>query len=117
VMIRKEQMSAFAGAAATDFENRMVAHLNKCFPAECETLQEPGVRETIRYGMRRAAHYDVRAERDVCKYIDLMMVFGRDFDTRADLPWASRILNDRVLKNPTARIERLFTVAKEEQAG
>jgi len=115
VMIRKAQMSVLAEAAATDFENRMVAHLNKCFPAACETLQEPGVRETIRYGINRSAHYDVTTERDVCKYIDLMMVFGRDFDTRAELPWASRILNDRVLKNPTARIERLFTVAKEEQ--
>lgn len=117
MMIRKEQMSAFAEAAATDFENRMVVHLNKCFPAECETLQEPGVREIIRCGINRSAHYGVTTERDVCKYIDLMMVFGRNFDTRADLPWASRILNDRVLKNPTARIERLFTVAKEEQAG
>ena len=116
MIIRKEQMSAFAEVAATDFENRMVAHLNKCFPAECETLQEPGVCETIHYGIGRSAQYGVTAERDVCKYIDLMMVFGRDFDTRADLPWASRILNDRVLKNPTARIERLFTVAKEEQA-
>jgi hypothetical protein len=114
MVIRHDQMKTFSEGASADFENRMVIHLNKCFPAECETLQEPGVRETIHYGIKRSANYSVSAERDVCKYIDLMMVFGRDFDTRADLPWASRILNDGVLKNPTARMERLFTVAKEQ---
>jgi hypothetical protein len=116
VRIRKNQMNAFAEAATTDFENRMVAHLNRCFPAQCVSLQEPRVRETIRFGIERCAHYGVTAERDVCRYIDLMMVFGRDFDAREDLPWVSRILNDGVLKTPTARIERLFSVAKVEQA-
>jgi hypothetical protein len=117
MVIRKEQMSALAGNAAADFENRMVVHLKKCFPAECEKLQEQRVRETIRYGMDRAAQYGVKTERDVCKYIDVMMVFGRDFDQRADLPWAAQILNDMVLKTPTARIERLVEVAKERLAG
>ena len=117
MVIREEQMIAFAESTTTDFQNRMVVHLNKCFPDECGALKEPGVRETIRYGIERSAHYEVRAERDVCKYIDLMMVFGRDFDTREDLPWASQILNDRVVRTPTARMDRLFTVAKEHQPG
>jgi hypothetical protein len=115
MVIRQEQMSALAKGGATAFEDRMVVHLNKCFPGRCQKLPEVQVRETIRLGIDRAAGYGVSTERDVCKYIDLMMVFGRDFDERADLPWASRILNDLVLKDGTARIERLYTVAKEQQ--
>ncbi len=113
MIVRQEQLNTLSESATSDFENRVVAHLSKCFPAESEVLQEQGVREIIQYGMERAASYDVSAERDVCKYIDVMMVFGRDFDKDEDLPWASRILNDKVLNNPTARIDRLFTVAKE----
>ncbi len=116
MVIREEQMSAFTADATTDFENRMVIHLKKCFPAECQALQEPGMRKTIRYGIDQSAKYDVKVERDVCKYIDIMMVYGGDFDTRADLPWASRILNDKVLKNSTARMDSLFAAAKEHQA-
>ena len=116
MVIRQEQMSAFQEDANADFENRMVVHLNKCFPAECQALQEAGVRKTIRYGIDQAAKYDVKAERDVCKYIDVMMVYGRDFDTREDLPWAPRILNDQVLRNSTARMDNLFVAAKEHQA-
>ncbi len=116
MVIRQKQMSAFTEGANTDFENRMVVHLNKCFPAECQAMQEPGVRKTIRYGIDQAAQYAVKAERDVCKYIDLMMVYGSDFNTREDLPWASRILNDKVLRNSSARMDSLFMAAKEHPA-
>ena len=35
----------------------------------------------VQYGIKRAAVYGFTAKRDVCKYIDLMILFGRDFDT------------------------------------
>jgi hypothetical protein len=117
MVIRTEQLRAFSDAAASGFHERMVTHLRKCFPAECEALQESGVRDTIRHGIQQSARYGATAERDVCKYIDLMMLLGRDFDTRAGLPWAARILNDQVLQTPGARIDQLFTVAKAHPAG
>jgi hypothetical protein len=117
MVIRTEQLRAFSDAAASGFHERMVTHLRKCFPAECEALQESGVRDTIRHGIQQSARYGATAERDVCKYIDLMMLLGRDFDTRAGLPWAARILNDQVLQTPGARIDQLFTVAKAHLAG
>ncbi|MEO8131733.1 MAG: hypothetical protein ABJF23_11740 [Bryobacteraceae bacterium] len=113
MVIRSEQMNAFAKASATDFQGRMVIHLKKCFPPECNTLGEAGVREMIRYGTGRAAVHEAVAERDVCKFIDLMMVYGRDFD--AELPWASQILNDRVVRSASARMDLLFQAAKEKQ--
>jgi hypothetical protein len=115
VVIRTEQLRSFADSAATGFDERMVAHLRKCFPAECDALREPGVRETIRQGIARSAPYGVTGERDVCKFIDLMMLLGPDFDTR--LPWAARILHDQVLQTPSARIDQLFTAAKAHLGG
>jgi hypothetical protein len=110
-VIRQKQMETLSQAAVKDFENRMVIHLNKFFPEQCEALGEPKTREAIQYGIKRAAIYEIETERDVCKYIDLMFAFGRDFDIDPGLPWAARILQDAKYKNPTTKVEDLHQTA------
>jgi len=109
--IRKEQMDAFSQAAARSFEDRMVEHLTEFFPEQCEALGEPETREAIQHGINRAKTYGIISERDVCKYIDLMFTFGRDFDEDAELPWAGRILNDDEFVNASVKTDRLYDVA------
>ena len=113
--IRKEQMAAFGPLGKKVFEDRMVAHLKKHFPEQSAALGEPKVRETIQYGTQRAAAYRIISERDVCKYIDLMMVYGRDFDKDANLPWVQSILNNQAIRNPSTKIERLYKAAKKQE--
>ena len=108
-----KHMQVFSEAALEGFEDRVLAHLHKCFPKQCKALGETELRETIRYGIKRAAKYGIIAERDVCKYTDVMVVLGRDFDKDSELPWASAILSDETLQQPTAKIERLYQVAME----
>ena len=95
--IRKEQMAVFAQAEIRKFEDRVVIHLNKFFPRQCEALGDSKLRETIRYGIKRAATYGITAARDVRKYIDAMVALGRDFDTDRRLPWAGEILRARAI--------------------
>lgn len=106
--IRWEQMAAFRASAIKHFEDRVVVHLYKCFPNQCRSFGEKDLREIIQHGIGRAAKYGIIAERDVCKYIDFMVVFGRDFDRDANLPWASSVLNDPALNDPTSKIKRLY---------
>lgn len=115
--IRKEQMAVFRGPAVKAFEERMVAHLGRCFPKQCRALSEPELRETIQYGIKAAAKYGIIIERDVCRYIDLMVVLGRDFDRDPKLPWASSILNNRALKDPGYKLERLSKAFKRQVHG
>ncbi len=96
------------------FERRLIAHLNRSFPAECATLGGEGIRQAVRSGIALAATYGIRLERDICRYVDLMFVLGHDFDR--DLPWASDILSDEMCPNPTAKVERLYAVAKARTA-
>ncbi|HYO54531.1 DUF4123 domain-containing protein [Archangium sp.] len=110
--IRKEQMEAFAEASRKDFENRMVVHLREVFPDECEPLGDKGLRETIRYGLQRASSYRITQESDVCQYLHLMLVFGRDFDKDEALLWAGLILN-QLEQDPSERIERVYARAME----
>src|SRR5215467_8144862 len=105
--IRKEQLAIFEKVAANDFESRMLAHLQQFFSAQIEQLGEPAVRDLIRYGVQRSAAYRVDHQPDVCKYINLMVVFGRDFDRDAKLPWASAILQDQTILDPSLRMTKL----------
>lgn len=114
--IRKEQMAVFEKVAEDDFENRMLSHIKEFFPEHYERLAESSLREFIHDGVDRAAAYGIEWQPDVCLYIDLMLVFGRDFDRDPALPWASTILNDPEIPGPTARIYELQNAVAALQA-
>lgn len=107
-------MTAMSASRADTFTAKMQAHLHRCFPAECAQLGEPGVGETIRYGMDRAGSYGITTAREVCTYIDLMMALGRDFDRDEQLPWASSILKSK-WKSTSAKLDQLYRKAKEHR--
>lgn len=111
LLIRKAQMETLRKAAQQGFENKMLAHLNRFFPDACAAMAESGTREIIRYGIGRAKRNGFESEREVCKYIDVMVVFGRDFDRDTNLPWATEILSDKTIMDNKARMDRLITYA------
>jgi hypothetical protein len=113
--IRKQQLAAFAPLGKEFFEDRMLTHLKKVFPQQFESLGEPKLRETVQYGTQRAASYRITSERDVCKYIDLMVFYGRDFDKDLKLPWAQSILQNQAIRNPSTKMERLYKAAEKHE--
>jgi hypothetical protein len=108
MIIRQAQFQTFIDESNRLFESRMIAHLRKCFPAQCGTLSDDELRESVEQEKKIAAKYGITAERDVCKFVDIRTVHGPGFDQS---PWASKILNDGIYKTPTARVERLFDEA------
>ncbi len=112
--IRKEQLKVFSRSEAEKFEDHMGVHLRKIFPEQCESLGQEELNKVVQHGIQRAKAHGIVAQRDVCKYIDLMMVFGRDFDTNSKLPWASATLKEEFLEgHPADKIKRLCDVAIE----
>ena len=109
--IRPEQFAVFQKAALEEFEGLMVIHLSKFFPARVTELGEPNVRDLIRYGIQRAASYRISQEPEVCKYIGIMVVFGRDFDRDPQLPWASAILGNPNFPSSSVRVTELHEAA------
>ena len=107
-------MTVFVEPALKAFEDRVAAHLKRCFPRQSEALGEAKVHEVIHYGIQRAKSYGIIAERDVCKYIDLMIVFGRDFDKDPQLGWPAPILNNKTVKDPALRIKRLLEAGQKD---
>jgi len=89
----------------------MIEHIANFFPEEFAKIGELRLREMIQYGGKRASRYGIVSERDVCKYLDLMVVFGWDFDANPDLPWVGHILHDQSVTVPATRIARLYDLA------
>jgi hypothetical protein len=109
--IRKQQFAVFQKAASEEFEARMMAHIQKFFPHRMAELGEASVRDLIRYGIERAASYRISQEPEVCKYIGIMVVFGRDFDRDPQLPWASAILREPNFPSSSVRVTELHKAA------
>jgi len=107
--IRKEQMAVFSQVQLKKFEDFVLPHLSRTLRKQSETLGEAKLREIIQYGIKRAARYDITAERDVYKYLYLLVAFGRDFDTDEKLPGAGEILRSR--KRPSEKIRALHQAA------
>ena len=111
--IRQAQMKLFADREVLKFEDWMVSHIRKFFPRATARRDETQLRALIRSGIQRAADHGIRSRRGVCKYIDLMVVFGADFDVHPDHPWAARALRD--WKSEDGRIDALFRAGVREE--
>ena len=107
--IRKEQWDVLVKSEQDKFENWVHDHVCAFFRGAYNAAGEAQLREMIHYGIERAGSYGITSKSDVCKYIDLMVMLGRDFDTDERLPWAGEILQKK--KHPSRRIKALEEAA------
>ena len=105
--IRTSQMQTFEQAAMAAFELRMVEHLRTYFPGHYRIWGPETARTVVQYGCKKAQGYEFTTERNICLYLTLMATLGGNFDTDPQLPWASTILTDSTISEPTTRIDHL----------
>lgn len=118
LIIRRAQMHVLARHTADRFEGRAMIHVRQCFPERSNALGEDGLLSLIREGIGRAQSYGIEIERDVVKYIDLMVVFGEKFDTDPNHPEANRILTHKRLsaRSKMGKLYAYFNDVPEEPA-
>jgi hypothetical protein len=115
MIIRLEQVEALNRIMRERLERRVFAHLLRRFARPCRELGEHQVWRTIGVGIERAKSLNIRRERDVIRYVAIMIAYGSDFhQTR---PWAAAILAAPL--HSSWKIERLFDEARSryEQEG
>lgn len=113
LQIREAQLDALAARSRGDFVTRALAHLRRFFPAQCDALGEAKTRELLALGVARATRHGFVTEVEVCKYLNLMFSFGRDFDTQQI--WARTLLRAS-RPGEDARMERLYGLAQVNEA-
>ncbi len=104
--IRGAQMAALAVPGEVRTEDRALRHLRNCIPEVCAALSESALREIVLWGRRRSRQYGIEREVDFFRYLNLMFMFGYEFDTAPRFPWASRTLNAK--GHPGSRVDLLM---------
>lgn len=102
-------MQVFSEASLERFEENMLAHLNRFFPQQCADLSPQQLKDTVQYGIKRASWYGITTERDIYKFIDVILLLGPDFDRK--VPWAVEILKSD--KTPSTRMWLLVRKTEE----
>lgn len=105
--IRNEQIKALEDVAKQNFEKDLVRHIKEFAPKHSEVIQEEGVQNVVRLGMERAEKYGFTRRGPVQFYVELMFMFGSDFDTDFQMPWASGVLNNDQIKDEMERADFL----------
>ncbi len=105
--IRKEQMKALEQVALKDFEDDMVEHIKEFFPNHYKTIGESQIRKVIQYAIERGEVYGFTTHRNVCLYLNNMLILGSNFDVDPQYPWAAEILNEKSDIITEIRIDKL----------
>jgi hypothetical protein len=114
--IRKEQIKVFDEMAMKQFIESMVIHVKKHFPEESKPMDDEQLKNYIRDVISSGKKYGLVSERDICKYLNLTMHFGKDFDKNPENEWMKTMLMDGIEPNPSIRISKLYNEALKRSA-
>jgi len=108
--IHSQQLTTLHARAHRSFVDELVDHVTTYFPAHA-ALGEPQIRRVIDHAVARAQLHGFTSERNICLYLDLVLMLGADLDVDPQIPWAAEILADPGFTHPTLRIDHLTNTA------
>ena len=94
-------------------ERWMTAHLRERFRRRCEPLSDPELLRFVRERLADARGHGFVGVADACRYVQVALHLGSDFDRNPALPWAAPLLAADSPFDASTRIELLQTAAAE----
>ena len=111
MQISRKQVDGFNEEAAKKFEDHTTEKIRDYMPVEFKKHGEEKVRDMIRIGLANAPQYGLTRERDVARYVILMVATVPDFDTNEETSyWSQPVLSDESL-DPEEKLKNLFEAA------
>ncbi len=108
LIIRKEQLKAFSNTQERRFTTEMVEHLKTNFPAETEEMDSDALHEYVETAFEAAKKYEITSRQDLCRFLNLTMFYGMEFEDNKDKHWMHEYLVDPEISSPGRRLERLY---------
>ncbi len=90
--INTEQMKVFEEASLRSFEDEMVLHSQEFSAKLCEVIGEDQLRIALRQAIKQADSYGFTLKGPIRLFIELMFIFGSDFDTDPQFPAIAEVL-------------------------
>ncbi len=107
IVFTQAQMAAFAATQRTRFVERLCASLRDRFQDELWALADQELLRRVEAALVRAGELGLHTERDCCRYLNLAVLYGWDFERREANAFMRAILEDRSVDNPGRRLQRL----------
>jgi hypothetical protein len=107
LVIRNGQMQRMEAGALQSFEDELVQQMTTFAPRHSAVIGAGGVRQVVQLGMERAAAYGLTNRGPSRFYVEMMFMFGSDFDTDLQLPWARGVLTNEAITDQMRRADTL----------
>jgi hypothetical protein len=90
--IRPEQLAIFEEEALATFREEAALHLQDQHPEACEELGSAGLDAVVREALAEAMSKGIETRGAALSFIELRLMFGKDFELSPDRKWAEKIL-------------------------
>jgi hypothetical protein len=94
--IRDAQLKALEAHALLRFEKELEEHVYRFSPVESAAMGDEKVAAFVHLGVKRALAHGFSLQGPIRFYLELMLIFGSNFDTDPLLPTITRALNEGV---------------------
>jgi len=108
LVIRREQMEAFAAARWRGFASLAAMHCRARHPEECAELDDQSLQSVVDSALRRARSHGFDQAQDLIRYLDMYFIMGPGADQE---PWVAAILSQSKY-SPSTRMDLLFRTAE-----
>jgi hypothetical protein len=105
--IRNAQLARFGSEQRRQFIAAMCRYLREQFHDELWAVDGVSLHRDVDAAIHRAESYGLHSERDCCRYLNLAVTYGWDFDSQPQNDWMRKILTDTQVTSPSQRLHRL----------
>jgi hypothetical protein len=86
----------------------MLAHVRASFPEATVNQDEQSLTASVTAAIKKARVYSLFSNQDTCKFINLTMVFGSDWENSQDRRWIHDALTDSSGGTPSERLDCVY---------
>ena len=107
--IRNAQMKVLSAQQRQKFVDAMCEFLRIQFNQELESISQTSLQAKVSAALNTASHYGLRSHRDCCRYLNLAVTLGWEFEQLPENAWMLEYLTDPNAGNPSQRLHRLIS--------
>ena len=107
--IRNAQMEVLSAQQRQKFVDAMCEFLRLQFKQELQGISQTSLQAKVSAALNSASRYGLRSHRDCCRYLNLAVTYGWEFEQLPENAWMREYLTDPNAGNPSQRLQRLIS--------
>jgi hypothetical protein len=109
--LRRLQLASFDSIAAgsAGFDDAVTRGLRAIYPQKAECVGESVIQGLIQRGLDLSKKHSLSTHKGTALIVSLMFALGHGITVDPLYPWIGATLNDRLVTDPAARTDRLYS--------